>query len=320
MHVQKTQFFSLKALLLLIAILGLIACTDSTTCPTTPPQDLQSSTDLQNIDLPPNDLKNLGSPPTYTAPSGFKKIFNGNGIDIWERRYKDASWKPDYVLVLDLTSGIALKSVFGDIVDPRPSEGHYGGPDPLIKKFSTSEWQKKLGDREIWFNCQPFNLINDPAQIAYGLVENRIRILDGADNNEQWDDYKLTLYINSGNARIVPFNLDDFKSVRYTNMIVGLRQDAPQKQPGVGTGRVTFGTGLVVEENGREFIDYRLLFIHITEQATIPGSVALLTHEWRATLTMSVDGGDSTKFVINNEIKVDRGRNIPHVLKVLIPN
>lgn len=288
---------------------------------------MDMSTSPPDLNMPPSDLRvpadlamDPGGLPSPRIPGDFEKAGETKGVTVWKKPWP-APGTPDYVLIIDITK-VDLQSVFGTIdpMNTRPTAGPYGGPDPLVTRWPMTEWQNRILGGIWFFTGQFFNPANNPTQIAYGITEPRVdmgrtvkhRLVDGADADPKWE--KMLLEIWPGQtARILPFSLDVFKDTsRAPQVIVGLSENAP-KAPSNLTGRTFIGAGTEVEKGASVVVDYRLLYVFVSEKSTQLDAGATL-RKFGAVKTMMLDGGGSVKLFAAGQVLANGGSATPHVL------
>jgi hypothetical protein len=277
------------------------------------------------VDLFNPDLANPEALPTPRIPGDFNPEAEKPGLRLYKRTATGMPLGEQdfYVLIVDITK-YDLKSAFGEINpgEERPTDGIYGGPDPLINRLSVVDWQNKLGNT-LFFSGQFFDSLSPRPRLSYGVTEEqvdgmgrkiKVRLADGADTDIQWADKKMILEVKPGvAAQILSYSVDNFKDPsRPPTSVVGLSEDAP-KRPDEYLGRTYIGTGTKVEKMGSVMVDYRLLYVFVSTGSTQLRAAATL-HRFGAVEVMMLDGGGSVKLSVDKIAKVMGASTTPHAL------
>ena len=135
---------------------------------------------------------------TYAVPSGFDPLDSENGIQVYRKEYSGGY--PEYVQVIDLSTGAKLKLLHGSITNHREGEGVYGGNNPLFTRQSQqtiwSDFQSSVPQAFSMINGQFFNDIDnngyivDPTSLAFPIKVDGQVVSDGygiTDSNSNYD-------------------------------------------------------------------------------------------------------------------------------------
>jgi hypothetical protein len=316
-----------KALLLLF-----LACACTNPPSNTPCTDFAADSAIADLALPIDfstppdlyipDMRPSGAVPTPTIPPDYNK--ETAEMDC-AKLYSNGSGS--YVIITDITKcDIIFEKGKIDFKDTRPTSGPNMGPDPLIHRLFMAEWQAQLGGGEWFFTGQFFNPANDPTQIANGVAQavpklmgpgyDKWIITEGADTDLKWEGKKLTLEIWPGvSAQIFRYSLDNFFDLSHApTAFVGYTEDA-DKSPAIATKRTFWGTGMIVGDSPPFIVDYRLLFVFISESATQLTAASTLRRFGAVEVRMS-DGGGSVMLSIARQPYINGGSKVPMVTTI----
>lgn len=253
----------------------------------------------------------LSEPMYHRVPPGFSKLQEGIGWILYSQPNSPPQGT-DYVVVTDLNI-TTLRSLWGEVRDPRPVKGPYGGPDPLIKRQGLGDFISQAPRGTIaLFTGGFFNPSNDPTQIAFGVKDNGEITTDGADLALVKKAMLITFGIN---AMIRPFDLPFFQGfdLWQANIFVGLDPAEP-KSPTAIVGRTFLGTEV---KNPDGSIDRHTLFVFSSSGATQAHANEML-RDFGAEHRIMFDGGGSAKSSVKGTTCVETGpRLIPHMLALL---
>ncbi|MEG3977551.1 phosphodiester glycosidase family protein, partial [Microcoleus sp. herbarium8] len=165
----------------------------------------------------------------------FTSVKNSTGVNLYE-----SSDKSDYVQVVDLSQGAAIKLLTGQQKDNSGTSGAYGGNSPKFKRESIDTfWNKLSSDNPnafsvsngAFFTSGPKDILAfGDTNLSYPLKADS-QIFDGSENNNQGSKLKLEIW--NDRASITQFN-DNISSISDSSasqVIVGLpKQTKEQNQ------------------------------------------------------------------------------------------
>lgn len=255
-------------------------------------------------------------------PSDWTLIKSGNGVALY-RKYQTRGGNSytDYVTVIDLSSGAALRSYYvGNNATPSV-------PSPTFQRKSLANWGG-ISNKEFvianasFFGNNTSSGSNYYSQLAYPLKYNGTIVSAGYGNNESFSKKKLG--INGINAFIADYTntsntlaaVSGAGILASPTVMVGLNVTAP-KSPTSRIGRTFVGIR-DYDGNGNN----ELVYIYQTTGASQSEANSILTGTFSCNETMMFDGSGSSQMKYKNAtnwITALPGdyRLLPHVFAVL---
>ncbi|HEX7974026.1 MAG TPA: phosphodiester glycosidase family protein [Anaerolineales bacterium] len=244
------------------------------------------------------------------APDGFRPVLAGTGVQLFRRDYPNGS--PDFVQVIDLGLGAAIKPLYGQVAASRVGAGPYGGDDPRLTRQSLAQfWQEanQSGSAFCVTNGQFFYAPEDPTRLPFALKVGGKIVSDGFDQKD-FQGQRLMLELWDGRADIVPLSQATLYGSDAPDIVGGLAEDAP-KSIKKSVGRTFVG---VSDRDG----DGQTEAVLILNTSTATQAEAAKTlREWGAAKVMMLDGGGSAQLSCQGKSYVYSDRPIPQALAVL---
>ena len=262
-------------------------------------------------------------PPFYPAraaaggvviPSGFRKIDSAFGIELYQKDYPGGS--PDYVQVIDLSQGAALKPLHGSITDPRTGMGSYGGNDARFRSLSLSAyWQELKGQDSEAFcvvNGQFFYMLEYPTRLPFPLKIDGQILTDGYGILD-FPDQKLMLELWPGRADIVALSKQALYASTAPDIIAGLTEEAPKAKKRY-TGRTFIG---LTAQNSQGTFSTLMIF---NTQTARQVDAAQVLKDFGAQKVMMLDGGGSTQLLCRGKSYIYSDRLVPQAIGIIAGN
>lgn len=249
--------------------------------------------------------------PDGHVPEGFQLLDSAPGIQLYKKDYPNGS--PDYVQVIDLDAGAQLKLLFGQITEPRPNRGSYGGPDPrMTSPALQTYWQQVLEtDAEAFCvtNGGFFYMPEYPTRLAFPLK------VDGKMITEGWGiktylEQKLILELWPDRADIRPLSADSLYHSEAPNILGGLTEDA-NKRAKYAVGRTFVGIADYDRNNRYETV------LILTTRTALQSSAAAVLRDFGAEKVMMLDGGGSTQLLCKSGWHIRSDRPIPQAIAAI---
>jgi hypothetical protein len=244
------------------------------------------------------------------APAGFKLVLSAPGVRLYQKDYPEGT--PDFVQVVDLSQGAALKLYHGSVTDPGEGEGVYGGDNPrFVRRSMQSFWNEFSSSDPNAFcitNGQFFYLPEDPTRIAFPLkVDGRV-ISDGYGIHE-YPGKKLMMEMWTGRADIRELTQEDLYDSTAPNIIAGLSEEANKR------GKLYVGRTFTGIEDADKDGAYETIFIFNTLSARQVDAARVLK-SFGADKVMMLDGGGSAQLLCQGNDYVRSERFVPQALAV----
>ncbi|MDI6696386.1 MAG: phosphodiester glycosidase family protein [Anaerolineales bacterium] len=249
--------------------------------------------------------------PDVRIPVGFQLLDSAPGIQLYKKDYPNGS--PDYVQVIDLSAGARLKLLHGQITEPRPTRGSYGGPDPrMTSPALQTYWQQVLEtDAEAFCvtNGGFFYMPEYPTRLAFPLK------VDGQMITEGWGiktyiEQKLILELWPDRANIRPLSAESLYDSEAPNILGGLTEDA-NKRAKYAVGRTFIGIADYDDHNGYETV------LILNTQTALQSSAAAVLRDFGAEKVMMLDGGGSTQLLCKSGWHIRSDRPIPQAIAAI---
>jgi hypothetical protein len=162
---------------------------------------------------------------------------------VWLFRKSYSNGNPDYVQVVDLRRGARLMLLHGQLTEPRPGKGSYGGDDPRMTSLALQTYWQKAAAADPYAFCVTnggfFYMPEYPTRLAFPLK------VDGEMVTEGWGiktypDQKLMLELWADRADIRDLTADTLHGSTAPDIVGGLAEDA-NKRAKYAVGRTFFG-------------------------------------------------------------------------------
>jgi len=251
-----------------------------------------------------------GYPSGLVVPPGFDKVTSVYGAQLYRKDYPGGT--PDFVQMVDLSQGAAIKLLHGSIKETRPGHGAYGGNDARILSRSLQQYWKDFtssyANPFCVVNGQFFYMPESPTRLPFSLKVDGEIVSDGF-GKDQFLGQKLMLELWPGHADILELTRDALYSSSAPNIVAGLSEDA-HKNIDKYVGR-TF-VGLANKDGDGQFETVLILTTRSARQA----DAADVLRSFGAQKVMMLDGGGSTQMICLNKNYISSDRLIPQALGV----
>lgn len=243
-------------------------------------------------------------------PPGFELMLDQPGVWLYRKDYKNGT--PDYVQVIDLRQGAALRLLHAPVSVERPGRGAYGGSDARLGLNSLEGyWRQTFGTHPQVFcvtNGQFFYMPETPTRLALPLKVDGAIITEGFG----YDQYpeKLMLELWSDHADIALLTAETLYASSAPDILGGLPEEANKRAP-YAVGRTFIG---VDDWDGDE--QFEIVYLFNTPTAS-QDAVAQVLRDFGAEKVMMLDGGGSTQLICQGESIIPSDRNIPQAIAVL---
>ena len=244
------------------------------------------------------------------SPPGFDLLSEQPGVWLYRKEYKNGT--PDYVQVIDLGQGAALRLLHAPVSAERPGRGAYGGSDARLGLNSLEGyWRQTIATHPQAFcvtNGQFFYMPEAPTRLALPLKVDGAIITEGFG----YDQYpeKLMLELWSDHADIALLTAETLYSSSAPDILGGLPEEANKRAP-YAVGRTFIG---VDDWDGDG--QFEIVYLFNTPTAS-QGAVAQVLRDFGAEKVMMLDGGGSTQLICQGESIIPSDRNIPQAIAVL---
>jgi hypothetical protein len=245
------------------------------------------------------------------APPGFDLIRSGEGVALYRKDYSNGT--PDFVQVVDLSRGAAVKPLHGPLREAREGQGVFGGPDARITSLSLGKfWQETaemFADAFCIANGQFFYMPESPTRLPFSLKVGGEIVSDGYAKNE-FPGQKLILELWADRADIRELSQESLYTSSAPDIVAGLSEDAGKRARHY-TGRTFVG---VNDQNGDGAFETVLIF---TTRSARQVDAAEALRSFGADKVMMLDGGGSAQLICGGEALVASERLIPQALAVI---
>ncbi len=249
--------------------------------------------------------------PPPKVPEGFDLLAEAGGVSLYRKDYADGA--PDFVQVVRLDEGAALRLLYGPIREARPGKGVHGGYDPRIGLKSLEQfWQELSSTYPNAFcvsNGQFFYMRENPTRLPFPLKVDGHIVSDGYARQE-FVGQKLMLEIWADRADIVELTQEALYTSTAPNIVAGLSEEA-NKRARQYTGR-TFAGIADYDQNGN-FETILILNTRVARQVDAADTL----RSFGAAKVMMLDGGGSTQLICQGVSYVSSDRLIPQALGVV---
>ncbi|MBN1147442.1 MAG: phosphodiester glycosidase family protein [Anaerolineales bacterium] len=249
--------------------------------------------------------------PEPNVPPGFRLLDSAIGVQLYTKTYPGGS--PDYMQVVDLGQGAALRPMLGPITERRSGKGVYGGDDPRMRSLPLQEYwaQARAGSKTAFCvtNGSFFYMLEYPTRLPFPVK------VDGELVTEGWgiDTYvgeHLMLELWPGRADIRAQNKQTLHSSSAPDIIGGLTEHA-NKRADFAVGRTFIG----VDDRDQDGA-YEIVLALNTLSAT-QAQVAATLRSFGADEVMMLDGGGSTQLLCKSGHHIASERLIPQAIAIL---
>jgi hypothetical protein len=245
------------------------------------------------------------------APADFTLIDSANGVQLYKKDYPNGT--PDYVQVIDLSQGARLQLMHGQITEPRPDKGVYGGADPRMTSLPIQTyWSKASGldpDSFCVTNGLFFYMPEYPTRLAFPLKIDGNIITDGW-GVQTYPGQKLLLELWDDRADIAELSSQLLNSTSAPNVIGGLTEEA-NKRIKYSVGRTFVGVA-DADDSG----SYQTLLV-FNSQSSLQSGAADVLRSFGAEKVMMLDGGGSTQLLCKSGWYIRSDRPLPQALAVI---
>jgi hypothetical protein len=247
--------------------------------------------------------------PSQATPADFEKLKAATGVTLYQHHL-------DYVQVVDLRKGAALKFLHGEITHPGQHEGAYRGNDPKFSFEAIAQaWSNFSSANQNAFailNGQFFRPNKQPdTNLAFPVKAEGNVVSDGYAGKGEFPSQQLLLEVWENQADITAFTCSDaLYSSSAPNIIVGLAPDANKG---------------IKKEVGRTFIGiqdqnadgkYETILIFNSPASSQPHAAEVLK-AFGAEKVMMLDGGSSSQLMVQGTSYVKSSRTIPQTIGVV---
>ena len=245
-----------------------------------------------------------------TIPKGFVPLKSYLGAALYART---TAARTEYVQVVALELGGAVKLLAGPITEPGTGLGGYGGANPAFLRRSLGEFWASLqplrADTFAVTNGAFFRATEAPStHLAYPLKVGGVLLTDGY-NTSRHLARKLMLTLRNRVADIVPLTPEGLAAAGAPALLGGLAPGV-DPYPGQRVGRTLVGVRDTDSDGSNEVV-----LIYASAAATQEEAVAALT-EFGATRTMVLAGGASTQMIARGTPYIAAGSPIPQAVGV----
>ena len=255
---------------------------------------------------------NFASLLSSTVPPDFSLVISESGTALYQKHYPNGS--SDFVQVINLGQGAAIKLLHGKVADAGMGQGVYGGNNPAFWRQTLREaWNEFALSNSNAFcitNSQFFSAHEDPTQFAFPLKKDGDIISDGYSLNA-YPGQKLMLEIWRDGANIAPLSKEALYSSSAPDILAGLSEYAAGRRPNIATGRTFVG----VDDRNPDG-KHEILLIFTSKRARKTEAAAVL-RRFGADKVMMLDGGGSTQLICKGTSYIRAARTIPQTIAVL---
>ncbi len=254
---------------------------------------------------------------TYTpgvaadVPSGFHLVQSKDGVQLYRKDYPGGA--PDFVQVVDLSMGAALKPLHGAISDPGAGQGVYGGNDAHFRSRSLGDyWRTFSSENPSAFcvtNGQFFYMPEYPTRLPFPLKVDGDLLTDGY-GIKDFPGKKLMLELWPGKADIISLSKEALLTSSAPDIIAGLTEDAP-KRIKFAVGRTFIG---VADKNMDGAYKTVLVF---NSSISRQEEAANVLRSFGAEKVMMLDGGGSTQLSCEGKSYIYSDRLIPQAIGIM---
>lgn len=249
--------------------------------------------------------------PIPEAPHGFILIDQAPGVWLFKKTFPNGN--PDYVQVIDLSRGASLRLLHGQLVEPRPAKGAFGGPDPSMTSRTLNSYFQEAANASPDVFCVTnggfFYMPEYPTRLAFPLKVAGQVISEGW-GRDTYPGQKLILELFQGYADIRELSHNSLYDSSAPDIAGGLTEEA-NKRGKFAVGRTFFGLG---DRDGDGKLETVLTLNTLT--ATQAAAAATL-REFGAQKVIMFDGGGSTQLLCKSGHYIPSERPIPQAIAII---
>lgn len=250
-------------------------------------------------------------PPPDGIPSGFYLIDSARGVALYRKDYSNGN--PDYVQIIDLSQGAFLKLLHGEISEPRPTKGVYGGADPSMTSLPIETYWQRVTKQEKDAFCVVnglfFYMPEYPTRLAFPLKVNGELVTDGWGINT-YVGQQLILELWEDRADIRELNSATLADSSAPNLIGGLTEEA-NKRAKFSVGRTFVG---IDDRDGDGDAETILVFSTLSAKQS---AAADTLRSFGADEVMMLDGGGSTQLLCQSGWHIRSDRPVPQAIALI---
>jgi hypothetical protein len=249
--------------------------------------------------------------PQFTPPTDFQMVLSAPAVQLFKKDYSNGT--PDYVQVVDLSQGAAVRVLHGAVQKPGIGEGVYGGDNPRFARRSLAQyWQELSGTNSNAFcvtNGQFFYMSEDPPPLPFPLKVNGVVLSDGYGIKE-FPDQKLLLEVWDDHVNIRKLTREALYTSTAPDIIGGLTEEANKRAK-----KAVARTFVGVDDRDRNG-SAEILLVFNTSTA-LQKDAAEVLRDFGADQVMMLDGGGSTQLLCQGQDIILSDRPVPQALGVV---
>lgn len=245
------------------------------------------------------------------VPPGFYLVQSKDGVQLYRKDYPGGA--PDFVQVVDLSMGAALKPLHGAISDPGTGQGVYEGNDAHFRSRSLSDYWRTFSTENPSAFCvtngQFFYMPEYPTRLPFPLKVDGDLLTDGY-GIKDFPGKKLILELWPGKADIISLSKEALLNSTAPDIVAGLTEDAP-KRIKFAVGRTFVG---VADKNVNGTYETVLVF---NSSISHQDAAANVLRNFGAEKVMMLDGGGSTQLSCQGKSYIYSDRLIPQAIGIM---
>jgi len=249
--------------------------------------------------------------PNPQVPPGFQLLVSVIGVQLYRKDYPNGN--PDFVQLIDLTQGAAVRLLHAPISEQRTGQGVYGGDDPRFTSIPLgSFWQQLTTAEKNAFcvvNGSFFYMPEFPTRLAFPLKVDGTVITDGWGINT-YPDQKLMLELWGDHSDIQALNKDALYSSTAPDIIAGLSEEANKR-----ANRSVARTFIGIEDRDGDGAFETVLILNTL--SALQTDAADVLRSFGAAKVMMLDGGGSTQLECKSGWYIKSDRVIPQAIAVV---
>lgn len=251
------------------------------------------------------------SAPTPAPPPGFQPVDAAPGVTLYKKEYPNGS--PDYVQVIDLSQGAKVELLYGQVSEPRPTKGSFGGPDPSMTSLDIRTYWEQTSARQkqafCVFNGAFFYMPDYPTRLAFPLKVDGQIVTEGWGIDTHPGEHQM-LELWDDRANIQEMTQASLYASSAPNILGGLTEEA-NKRIKYAVGRTFVG---VADRDGDGQNETVLV---LTTRTALQSGAASVLREFGAGPVMMLDGGGSTQLLCKSGWYIRSDRPVPQALAVI---
>jgi hypothetical protein len=249
--------------------------------------------------------------PPFEPPFGFYLIDAANGVQLYKKDYPNGN--PDYVQLVNLRQGAQIRLMHGQITEPRPAKGAYGGADPRLTSLPLQTYWSEASGLDPHAFCVTnglfFYMPEYPTRLAFPLKVDGRLVSDGW-GDQTYPGQKMLLELWDDRAAITELSSQQLHGSSAPDIIGGLTEDA-NKRIKASVGRTFVG---IADLDGDSLDETVLLF---NSFSSLQSGAAEVLRSFGANQVMMLDGGGSTQLLCQGGWYIRSERPIPQALAVI---